>query len=214
MSKDTRCYHFRYAGLDFYWKGTYVESNGVYSGIFLRYNHLKLMVQIPKSHYTQQSDGEERNHSESRPGLARYTSSIDPEMAGILGIFESVASLLQDYIPFDDYVEPVELEKTGDSNRLRSICEVSLATAMCMVIGEYQKRLWVKGVFSVGLWAQLWAKPPMLGISFFFRYRLKNPVEPEPLYSHDTRFVTGSTMNCHYFCIVVALAFMTPALNY
>lgn len=93
MSKDTRCYHFRYAGLDFYWKGTHVESNGVYSGIFLQHNHLKLIVQIPKSHYTQQSDGEERNYSESKPCLAKYTSSIDPEMAGMLEIFESVASL-------------------------------------------------------------------------------------------------------------------------
>jgi hypothetical protein len=145
LSKDTRCYHFRYAGLDFYWKGTHIESDGVYSGVFLRHNHLKLIVQIPKCHYTQQSDGEERNYSESGLCLAKYTSSINPEMAGTLEIFESAASVLQDYIPFDDNVEPVGL-KTGSFKRL-SICEILLATAVCMIIGEYQKRMWVKGVF-------------------------------------------------------------------
>lgn len=63
MSKDIRCYHFQYAGLDFYWKGIHIQSDGVYSGIFLQHNHLKLIVQLPKNHPVQQSDGG-RTHSE------------------------------------------------------------------------------------------------------------------------------------------------------
>lgn len=82
---------------------------------------------------------------------------------------------LQDYIPFDDYVEPVELEKTGESKRLRSICEVLLTTAVCMIIGEYQKRLWVKGVFwglvgadigeTTHAWVQLFFPLPLEELS-------------------------------------------------
>ncbi|KAJ5449419.1 uncharacterized protein N7458_005868 [Penicillium daleae] len=119
MSKDTRCYHVQYAGLDSYWKGTHIESDAVYSGIFLQHNHLKLIVQLPKIHPVQQSD--------------------DPEMAGTLEIFESVVSGLQDYISSDGSVEPVSFDKDADSRRRSSICEVLLSTAVCMIIGEYQK---------------------------------------------------------------------------
>lgn len=69
----------------------------------------------------------------------KYTSSIDPEMAGTLEILESVVCGLQDYISSDGSVKPVSFDKDADSRRRSSICEVLLATAVCMIIGEYQK---------------------------------------------------------------------------
>ncbi|KUL91080.1 hypothetical protein ZTR_00957 [Talaromyces verruculosus] len=132
MSKDVRCYRFQYAGLNFYWKGTHLESDGAYKAVFLRHNHLKLVVRLPNEPLLQQESNSEQS---SELCLAKFTSSIDPDMAGTLELFESVITgHLQHHILSVGHTSPTDIH------------DVLIATAMCMVIGEWQKRKWVKGV--------------------------------------------------------------------
>jgi hypothetical protein len=132
MSKDVRCYRFQYAGLDFYWKGTHLESDGAYKSVFLRQNHLKLVVRLPNQPLVQQETNSEES---SELCLAKFTSSIDPDMAGTLELFESVITgRLQHHILSVGHTSPTDIH------------DVLIATAMCMIIGEWQKRKWVKGV--------------------------------------------------------------------
>ncbi|KAI4710734.1 hypothetical protein J4E89_004324 [Alternaria sp. Ai002NY15] len=47
LSRHTRCYHFQYAGIEFFWKGTGSVKEYRTCGVLLRFNHLKLVARLP-----------------------------------------------------------------------------------------------------------------------------------------------------------------------
>ncbi|KIW02366.1 uncharacterized protein PV09_06188 [Verruconis gallopava] len=154
-----RQYRFDYAGLEFYWKGTGTVKEPRTCGWWMRFHHLKLCVRIPIV-VTVCLDGDrpikrtttlgstlsrlasKRNAGFREECLAKYTSSMASKKAGTLQVYDDVLHrlLLEDVMPLDIKQKEV-LEATGPVGvkKLR-LYEIILATAMCMVIGEWQKR--------------------------------------------------------------------------
>jgi hypothetical protein len=147
FSRQTRRYHFQYAGIDFYWKGTGTVKEPKRCGGLLRFNHLKLVAQIP-------ADGDEKE--QHRPGvcLGKYTCSVACRKNGVLDIFDTaILRLVEEYAPsmlakdpFDDQAEGgrASIEEDQNSKLLRvkrtTLYQVIIATATCMIITEKEKR--------------------------------------------------------------------------
>ena len=150
FSRDTRRYHFRYAGLDFYWKGTGTVKESRCCGMFLRYNHLKLVARVP---LTDSSDPQlsktanKRKNHDSEFGevcLAKYTSLIGVKKSGTLEVFESaIHRIYQDYITPQNGTTKEVLDDVDGLKQTR-LYHLVIATGMCMVIQERQKRETVK----------------------------------------------------------------------
>jgi hypothetical protein len=151
ISKDARCYHFQYAGVDFYWKGMGAVVEGSSRGIFLRYNHLKLVVEVPLAQPAKEETPNKNNAACREFCLGKYYSSLSDKKAGRLELFDStIYHFLQEHIfskgkAMPALTECVELGGIDSVRRLR-LYDLMLATAMCMVIGEWEKRKWVKGI--------------------------------------------------------------------
>jgi hypothetical protein len=155
-----RHYRFNYAGLEFYWKGTGTVKESRTCGWWLRFNHVKLCVRVPitvTATPSSDADGPIRRTTTwgsilTRFGTksagfrevcpAKFTSSMGCKKAGVLQIYDdAIHRLLLDGVVHLDDKEKRELEDSGVAavKKLR-LYEIILATAMCMVIGEWQKR--------------------------------------------------------------------------
>ncbi|KAF8252749.1 hypothetical protein K440DRAFT_359260 [Wilcoxina mikolae CBS 423.85] len=128
----TRQYAFQYSNIDCRWKGTgTVRDDRKYWGKWSRYNHLKLVAYLPLDSPSSSSSSSSCIPKETHTPdgnrlitLAKYTSLWAKRKVGRLSVFERG---LEECFPDD----PVERE------RLR---HVLVATAMCMIQGEKEKR--------------------------------------------------------------------------
>jgi hypothetical protein len=157
FSRNTRQYHFRYAGLDFYWKGTGTVKETRKCGFFLHFNHLKLVAQLPSP--AGESQGERVGRHEVC--LGKYTSSIATQKSGNLDLYDGAMwRLMAEHMPcaFAEVQQGVELAK-NDSGVESAVAEIRpvkktrlyqvvVATAMCMIIGEKQKRDTVRRIIE------------------------------------------------------------------
>jgi len=144
-----REYRFHWRGFNFAWKGTgKVHSRAKIWRPFLMFHHLKLVVTIAGKAV---EGGKQTESSELI--LAMYTSAVSKRKAGRLEVFQEVLEefLSENVIPtfkalhiaghsmekalVDQRSNIDELKKT--QQRLK---DVVVATAMCMVIGEFEKR--------------------------------------------------------------------------
>ncbi|KAF2001975.1 hypothetical protein P154DRAFT_521416 [Amniculicola lignicola CBS 123094] len=162
FSKDTRRYHFNFRGMDFYWKGTGTVKETRRMGSWLRYNHLKLIARIPA---TKGAD-EKEEPSQREVCLGKYTSSIAAMKAGTFELYdEAIWRLMVEHLPSvaqgrlkipsetekenEDSHEEIQDQKAdvGEVKKTR-LYQVIVATAMCMIIGEKQKRETVKKIIE------------------------------------------------------------------
>lgn len=152
FSKNTRRYHFRYADIDFYWKGTGTVKESRRCGIWCHFNHLKLVAQLPT----------DKENPEFHPEvcLATYTSSIAHSKFGTLEIFDGALwRLAADHIP--SILPQLSVDNTMESGSENVVAEVAamkktslyqviVATAMCMVYSEGQKRELIRSLLEAG----------------------------------------------------------------
>lgn len=170
FSSRTREYHFRYENLYFCWKGTDTARYPGFCGSFTRFNHLKLVVTVPTVDVL---DNETDEKQASRPTdmlqttevlLATYISSPAVEKAGTLQIREhTLLWLLKTYVPvqfailstcpvLQDNVNGTLLtDRPSDVGNLTAsqLYKCVVATAMCMIIAEHQKREWLRHVLEL-----------------------------------------------------------------
>lgn len=152
LSRHTRCYHFHYAGIDFSWKGTGTVSESRTCGLFLRFNHLKLVAKLPGTANARGEGGLEIC-------LGKYTSSIASKKSGSLEFFDTaILRLVKEYAPEmlaqnlsvdGQNVADVEVERISVL-KASSLYQVILATGLCMAISEKEKRYTVLSILSEG----------------------------------------------------------------
>lgn len=140
LSRHTRCYHFHYIGIDFFWKGTASVHESRACGLLLRFNHLKLIARLPII--------EGKKHDQGELCLGRYTCSIACKKNGTLEFFDAaILHLIDEYAPCKLDLSSGEEESEKDVEigrvlRLRRsrLYQVLMATAMCMISSEKEKR--------------------------------------------------------------------------
>jgi hypothetical protein len=150
FSRHTRCYHFHYRGVDFYWKGTGTVRESRMCGSFMRFNHLKLVARLPMAHANEK--GKEDDKVEIC--LAKFTSSVAKMKSGVLDVFDAaILRLVEEHVPGildlnspgnDERGIEVLVEDHAGEKMLRlkksSLYQVIVATAMCMISSEKEKR--------------------------------------------------------------------------
>lgn len=154
FSSTPRRYHFRHAGLDFHWKGTGAVQERRARGPFVRFNHLKLVVALPPG-----PDPDPAARTELC--LARYTSALACGKAGVLELHEApILRLLRKLgeagggtalgARDDDDGHAAPAPAVGAAAvRCAGLYDMIVATAVCMVVGEWQKRGWLKRVLQL-----------------------------------------------------------------
>jgi hypothetical protein len=147
LSLQTRRYHFQYAGLDFYWKGTGTVKESRACGMFLRYNHLKLVVTLPVV-----EGGEEKFRPETC--LGKFISSVAKAKSGTLELYDSaILRLVEEHAPsiltrgvvegqIDGRRGVAKADEGLKISKLKrsTLYQLIVATAMCMITSEKQKR--------------------------------------------------------------------------
>jgi hypothetical protein len=147
LSRHTRQYHFEYVGIDFYWKGTSTTEESRKCGMLLRFNHLKLVAKLPGS-------GKDEGEGRSEVCLGKYTSSVAQQKNGSLELFDTaILRFLDEYAPLilaDDPFQDGSVSGQGniqESEVLKiarmkksTVYQLIVATAMCMIISEKEKR--------------------------------------------------------------------------
>ncbi|KAF2648736.1 hypothetical protein K491DRAFT_783863 [Lophiostoma macrostomum CBS 122681] len=164
FSRDTRRYHFQFRGINFYWKGTGTVKETRTCGWFLHFNHLKLVAQIPAP---RDRKGSSDSVLEPEVCLGKYTCSIATKKSGKLDLFdEAIWRLVSEHMP--DLLAPGlsddddGMSETGSAGGELSMTQASavkktlmyqliVATAMCMVIGEKQKRETIKKIIELAV---------------------------------------------------------------
>lgn len=135
--RNARRYHFTYAGITFFWEGTRDLPGDVWSKRLMPLNHLKLIAQIP---------GRERIF------LAHYRSDVSSKKFGRLLVFDSAISRLLEEsgntalrMSLGVGENPFVAEHKQSESEIKNtrLYDLVMATSMCMVIGEWQKRLTV-----------------------------------------------------------------------
>lgn len=166
----TRDYRFQYCGIDFYWKGTGTVKEGRTCGSFLHFNHLKLVARIPLTGDGRDEEKQGKSEEYIKPVrrssrsilwqrsaptfreicIAKYTSSLGKKKAGTLQMYdEALFRLMIDHnIPSDDS-KTIELGGDVVSVKHTRLYDIIIATTMCMVIGEWQKRQWLKKIIEL-----------------------------------------------------------------
>ncbi|KAF2116387.1 hypothetical protein BDV96DRAFT_686754 [Lophiotrema nucula] len=158
FSLNTRRYHFQYAGIDFYWKGTGTVKETRTCGFFVHFNHLKFVARLP----IKSAELEAKADSEVEVCLGKYTCSVAKKKSGTLELFDgAILSLMSEHmseiLPGRSIRE--ESNGDGDSDDTTSVHEftavkrtplyqVIVATAMCMIIGEKQKRDTIRSIIE------------------------------------------------------------------
>ncbi|OCL07550.1 hypothetical protein AOQ84DRAFT_354894, partial [Glonium stellatum] len=145
FSRDPRRYRFRYAGVEFCWKGTGTVRESRACGFWLR------VARVPVDGLG--GDGEKEGGFVERREvcLGKYTSSMAAKKYGMLELFDAaIWRLAVEYIRgYAHELPAVEDEKAGCEEELRRgldtlrstrLYHVIVGTAVCMIIGEKEKR--------------------------------------------------------------------------
>lgn len=137
---NARRYHFKYRGIEFCWEGTRdLPAMDIWSKRLMPLNHLKLIAQIP---------------GKQRIFIGYYASSVCSKKFGRLFICnsaiaraleESGSSLATGAVASE---KGCEFAPEPDIRRSR-IYDLVMASAMCMIIGEWQKRITVFFVLAL-----------------------------------------------------------------
>lgn len=157
FSKKVRQYDFTLGNLDFCWKGTSTVTGTGFWKNWLRYNHLKLVARIPLADHPKDVAICDSGFREIV--LAKYTSSSKYIKAGALEMYDDVINHV-----WREYVLPQERQEgkgtkekeEGSFKYGRSPATVKetrfwdtlVATGMCMVVGEWQKRETVRQIIA------------------------------------------------------------------
>ncbi|KAF2678305.1 hypothetical protein K458DRAFT_348793 [Lentithecium fluviatile CBS 122367] len=135
FSRHARQYHFRYNEVDFYWKGTKTIEKSGFFGRFLRYNHLKLVAQIPAIDEADQT-------FKPQVCLGTYTCSLSQKKCGRLELYDSVILQLAEV-----YIQVIGTPGLREEERIKVLrlkktwfYRVLVATALCMINAEKEKR--------------------------------------------------------------------------
>ena len=161
FSANTRKYHFTYAGIDFFWKGTGTVGDKRGCGMAARYNHLKLVARLSSEdgalphQWLARADSDVKTTTPRRIFgidvrgrtyheicLAKYTSSALSMKAGTLELYdEKIYRFVQDFIVMRG-MENVGTELGRDIESVKStrLYTLFVATAICMLQSEWQKR--------------------------------------------------------------------------
>jgi len=135
FNKHVRRYCFRYAGIEFHWKGTSTVKESRGFGFFLHFNHLKLVALVPvaSGETPETPAGPTRSWSSlsrlsrkstNKPKmrqivLATYTSSIAPRKSGALEMLDAeIIKFICDFVPKETENLPI-----SQLNRLGPIAE-------------------------------------------------------------------------------------------
>jgi hypothetical protein len=142
LSRQTRCYHFHYRGIEFQWKGTGTVKESRRCGLLLRFNHLKLVAKLPLV-------GEDKTQDQLEMCLGKFTSSVAKFKSGTLELYDAaIVRLCEEHMPsmlagdpFGDGVGEIE-GRDEKVQRLKksTLYQVFVATAMCMIKSEKEKR--------------------------------------------------------------------------
>ncbi|KAJ5124950.1 uncharacterized protein N7515_008775 [Penicillium bovifimosum] len=120
FSTHPRRYAFEYANIEFIWEGTRdVYPDNKWAKIFMPFHHLKLIARMP-------GWGNGRL-------VAHYTPSFACRKFGQLWVFDNVVSELEQSL------NSSTLEEERDVRETR-LYDLVMATAVCMILGEWQKR--------------------------------------------------------------------------
>ncbi|KAF2874569.1 hypothetical protein BDV95DRAFT_666400 [Massariosphaeria phaeospora] len=151
LSRHSRRYHFQYNDIDFYWKGTGTVRESRSCGFFIRYNHLKLIARLPSTASDEPDQPE--------VCLGKYTCSVASRKSGTLEIYDAVILRLAmqhmpSVLPLEPFNDRMDDSMGEDNNnkvealKKAPLYHVILATAMCMIIGEKEKRQTVQQIFQ------------------------------------------------------------------
>ncbi|KAJ5081057.1 hypothetical protein N7456_008523 [Penicillium angulare] len=131
--RNARRYHFEYAGIRFWWEGTRdFHAMDNISAKLMPLNHLKLIAQP--------------THGEKML-VAHYVSDFSSKKFGKLLVFDSaVTRLLEDTCENGFATRQAVAHKLGETPqesdlKATRIHELIMATAMCMIVGEWEKRM-------------------------------------------------------------------------
>ncbi|KAH8654558.1 hypothetical protein BGZ60DRAFT_386155 [Tricladium varicosporioides] len=150
-----REYRYTWRGYEFVWKGTgQVASKRRFWRHFHRYQHLKLVVVLPR-----EEKGGVKLSEGNEVLLAIYTSAVSKRKAGRLEVFwDVVEEFLNDHMGdlcrsdnsatiSQAQATDVKAEKSTPEQKLNPeeetrerLKDIVMATALCMVIGEFGKR--------------------------------------------------------------------------
>lgn len=117
--------------------------------MFLRFNHLKLVAKVPLK---ASEDGQDDEHIEIC--LGKYTSSVAKMKYGVLELYDgALLRVVEGWMPMllvggDEEEGESSKEKSGDEVDVEKIAllkkspfyQVIMATAMCMIKSEKEKR--------------------------------------------------------------------------
>jgi hypothetical protein len=141
FSTRTREYHFVWRNFAFKWKGTknVRRAENIFQP-FMRYSHLKLVVVIP---------GPDGTSTEEEKLLAHYTCVPASRKVGRLELYQdAIDSFLIEHVhdTFQMKTSTVDEKKSSaqvqaaDTKTDQRLRDVLVASAMCMIISEWQKR--------------------------------------------------------------------------
>jgi hypothetical protein len=137
ISTNTRRYRFKYARISFFWEGTKdLNANEKWSKRLMPFSHLKLVAKLP-------------GQDEDVMFLGQYTSSFGSKKFGQLRLLDSVISSLLDKSGNESLrmrqVTPGGNRRDDPELDIREtrLYEIIMGTAICMVIGEWEKRMMV-----------------------------------------------------------------------
>ncbi|KAJ5555768.1 hypothetical protein N7535_008201 [Penicillium sp. DV-2018c] len=123
FSVHPRRYTVVYANIEFTWEGTRdVHPDNKWAKIFMPFHHLKLIARLP-------------GHEDGRL-VAQYTPSFACRKFGQLWVFDSVVAEVLERSPLSSTL-------TEDSRDVREtrLYDLIIGTAVCMILGEWQKRM-------------------------------------------------------------------------
>lgn len=135
FSKRVRWYRFWYKGVKATWKGSRnIPANKMWGRRLMPVHHLKLIAELPDTQYLEGKDRGDDLHQEVV--LARYSSSLSGGKYGTLTIFDEEVRRV-----FASQRMKGSRQGFGDKDAgVMDEYDVIVATAMCMVLGEWQKR--------------------------------------------------------------------------
>jgi hypothetical protein len=151
FTNKTRLYQFDYCGISFHWKGTGTVRESRACGFMLRFNHLKLVACVPLNANADEDQKDSEDSTTLRQiCLAKYTSSIGSRKAGMLELYdEAIHRFLIDFIIPRDTSRSVEVGSDIISAKHTRLYDIIVATAMCMIIGEWQKRRTIRQIIEL-----------------------------------------------------------------
>ncbi|KZN84570.1 hypothetical protein EN45_087110 [Penicillium chrysogenum] len=127
LSLKTRRYSFEYANIKFFWKGTRdVHPDKQWAKWLMPFHHLKLIARLP-------------GVGSEDVLIGQYTPSFAYRKFGELWIFDSVVAKLLGEEGSSALTGHGVVDEVRDIRKTR-LHELIMATAMCMIIGEAQKR--------------------------------------------------------------------------